>query len=210
MLITDCRRACPEARTDRAVMRASAVWLTDAIEAGVDIIQVRERWAPGGALSELVATLVAAARGTATTIVVNDRVDVAIAADAHGVHLRDDGWSVARVRRLIGAERRIGTSIHAVEQAASSDVDYLVFGAVFTSGAKPGRGIAALAAVCAAAATPVFAVGGIGPAQVGACREAGASGVAAISVFLPAETSPEALGPREAVRRLRYSYETTS
>lgn len=210
MLITDCRRACPEARSDRAVMRASAAWLTDAIEAGVDIIQVREPWAPGGALAELVTTLVTAARGTATTIVVNDRVDVAMAAGAHGVHLRDDGWSAARVRHLIGADRCLGKSIHAAEQAASSDVDYLVFGAVFTSGAKPGRGIEALAAVCAAATAPVFAVGGIGPAQARACREAGACGVAAISVFLPAETSPEALGPREGVRRLRYSYETTS
>ncbi len=210
MLITDCRRACPDARTDAAVLTAAVPWLEDAIAAGIEYIQVREPWAPASALAGLVAHLVDAARGTATRIIVNGRADVAMAAGAGGIHVRDDGWPVGRLRGLVGPGMRIGKSIHAAEAAASADADYLVFGAVFTSGAKPGRGTAALAAVCHASMVPVYAVGGIGPEQVRACRDAGASGVAAISVFLPTETSPEALGPREAARRLRYSNLTTS
>lgn len=209
MLITDCRRACPDARTDAAVFTAALPWLEEAIDAGIESIQVREPWAPASALVGLVSRLADAARGTSTTIIVNDRADVAMAAGAGGLHVRDDGWPVGRVRDLAGPGMRFGKSIHAAEAVASADADYLVFGAVFDSGGKQGRGTDALAAVCRTSAVPVYAVGGIGPERVRVCRDAGASGVAAISVFLPAESSPEALGPREAARRLRYSYLTT-
>lgn len=205
-LITDCRRACPDARTEQAVVAGALRWLSAAVEAGIDVIQVREHAMAASSVRDLTAGVVAQSRGTRTRVIVNDRADVAIAAHADGVHLRDDGWPVARVRGLPGGRMWIvGRSIHG-ERAASSElagVDYVTFGAVFGSGGKPARGVESLRRVVAAGPVPVVAVGGITVANAASCRDAGAAGVAAISLFLPPGCAPDALGPREAVRRLR-------
>ncbi len=201
MLITDARRACPDARTDRALAVAMRAWVGDAIAAGVDLVQLREPWLSARGLRQVTAELVAAARGSSTRILVNDRLDVARAAGAHGVHLRDDGAAAARVRSWWPAPAVVGQSVHGA--GVLSAVDYAVFGAVFGSGPKPPVGLAALTTVARQSMVPVLAVGGVTPASVPACRSAGAAGVAAISIFLPPGAAPGALGPGEAVHALR-------
>src|SRR5690606_24999183 len=101
-----------------------------------------------------------------------------------------------------------GRSVHDVvtDAAAVRDVDYVIFGAVFGSGAKQARGCAALQAVVASSPVPVVAVGGVTVENAAACQAAGASGIAAISLFLPRGRAPGAQGPRDAISRLRAAF----
>ena len=183
-LITDRRRFGPSWET-ALVERVRA-----AARAGVHLVQIRERDLDGGPLTRLVASCVEAVRGTQTRVIVNDRFDVALAAGAHGVHLRADSFAAPRVRARAPSPFLIGRSVHsgadAVAASEAGAVDYLIFGSVFETSSKPGRapaGLAALAGVAAATRIPVLAVGGITAERIGDVMAAGASGVAAISMF---------------------------
>jgi thiamine-phosphate pyrophosphorylase len=167
-----------------------AAQVARAAAAGIDLVQVRERDLEGRALLDLVRACLAAVRDTPTRIVVNDRLDVALAARAHGVHLRGQSFSAARVRRLVGAGFLVGRSVHSAEEAnavsLAGGLDYLMFGNVFETASKPGRagsGLERLADVVAATPLPVLAVGGITAARAPLVAQAGASGFAAISMF---------------------------
>jgi thiamine-phosphate pyrophosphorylase len=144
--------------------------------------------------------------------VVNDRVDVALAARADGAHLRGDGPPAARVRTLCEPGWLIGRSVHSAARAvgAAADVDYLLFGTVFASGSKPAghrvAGLDGLAQTVGAVQVPVIAIGGITPDRVPACRRAGAGGVAGIGVFLPPGQAAGALGVTAAARALRAAW----
>jgi thiamine-phosphate pyrophosphorylase len=194
-LVTDRRRADPVARARAAV------------EAGIDLVQVRERDLDGAALCALVRAVLDVARGSATRIVVNDRVDVAIATGADGVHLRSDSFSIAEARRLMPRPLLIGRSIHSPGEAkAANDADYLVAGTVFASASKPETtalaGIEGLRAIVRATAAPVLAIGGITIARLDHVAAAGAAGIAAIGLF----TSDESL--RERVRTIRSRFDS--
>lgn len=161
-----------------------------AAEAGVHLIQIRERDLDGGPLTRLVSICVDAVRGTRTRVLVNDRLDVALAAGAHGVHLRADSFCGSRVRASVPSPFLIGQSIHSAAEAVAVDgqgtADYLIFGPVFETGSKPGRpaaGLAELASVAASIRIPVLAIGGITAERVDEVMAAGASGVAGISLF---------------------------
>lgn len=161
-----------------------------AARAGVHLIQIRQPQFEGGALTRLVGRAVLAAKGTAARILVNDRVDVALAAGAHGVHLRSDSMSAARVRAIAPRAFVIGRSVHAADEGARAaqegTLDYLIFGTVFRSRSKTGvapAGIDALAAACAGVPLPVLAVGGMTSLTLGAVVDAGAAGFAAIGLF---------------------------
>ena len=188
-LITD-RRRFGAGGIDTLVSRVAL-----AAREGVHLVQVRERDVDGGLLSQLVSACVEAVRGTRTRIVVNDRLDVALAAGAHGVHLRGDSFSAARARTLTPPSFLIGRSVHSVNEAvASADeggLDYLIFGTVYESASKPGRGpsgIAGLSTVARATRLPVLAIGGITPERIDEVMSAGACGVAAIGMFSPPAT----------------------
>lgn len=124
-------------------------------------------------------------------MIVNDRVDLALAAGAAGVHLRGDSFPAPRVKSLVPPGFVIGRSVHSEEEAAASEregsVDYLMFGTVFPSGSKPpghpAAGLDALRRVTAAVRVPVIAIGGITPDRVADIMAAGAAGVAAIAMF---------------------------
>jgi len=194
-LVTDRRRADPVAQARAAV------------EAGIDLIQVRERDLDGAALCALVRAVLDVARGSATRIVVNDRVDVAIATGADGVHLRSDSFSIAEARRLMPRPLLIGRSIHSPGEAKAADhADYLVAGTVFASASKPETtplvGIEGLGAIVRATAAPVLAIGGITIARLDHVAAAGAAGIAAIGLF----TSDESL--RERVRTIRSRFDS--
>jgi thiamine-phosphate pyrophosphorylase len=154
---------------------------------------MRERDLAGGALARLTEQCLDAVRGTRARVVVNDRLDVALAVSAHGVHLRGDSIDAARVRRIAPPGFLIGRSVHSVEEAlavsGNGAVDYLVFGSVFETSSKLGRkaaGLHALGAVSTATTVPVLAVGGISASRAGAVALAGASGLAAIGLFTDA------------------------
>jgi thiamine-phosphate pyrophosphorylase len=206
-LVTDRRRLTPDARTTADELRALEALLVDALDAGVDAIQIREPDLDAAALLALVRRIVARAAGLPTGVLVNDRVDVAMAARAHGIHLRGDGFPVGEVRQL-EPDWIIGRSVHGTERLdVHRAADYLLFGTVYATASKPANwpiaGIRGLEAAVSRSAVPVLAIGGITPARARDCHRAGAAGVAAIGLFLPEGRTPDALGVRRAIADLR-------
>ena len=190
-MITDCIREA--ARPDVTRIAAAA-------RAGVSLVQIREPRLEGGALFDHVRQSVRAVESTTTRVIVNDRLDVALCAGAHGVHLRADSLPATRVRAISPRGFLVGRSVHSVhdatEAAARGGLDYLVFGTVFPTRSKPGRpsaGVEELARVVSAVSLPVLAVGGVGIQSAPDVAAAGAAGFAAISLF--AEPSVDAIGP---------------
>ena len=164
-----------------------------AARAGVDLIQIRERDLEAGPLTALVRRSVAVSRGTAAKILVNDRLDVALAAGAHGVHLRGDSIDVRRIREIAPPNFLVGRSVHDVEEATAAaragGLDYLILGTLFPTVSKePARRLltmTGLAAVSATSSIPVLAIGGITPERAEDVVRMGAAGIAAIGLFLP-------------------------
>jgi len=170
---------------DALVQRVAA-----AAKAGVDLVQVRERDMQPRDLSRVVARCVAAVHNTRTRILVNDRLDVALTAGAHGVHLRGDSIPASRARSLAPIGFLIGRSVHTAAEAviahADGGLDYLLFGAVFTTTSKPGQpaaGLEALADVVRATPLPVLGVGGISSDTAPQLVGTGCAGYAAIGWF---------------------------
>jgi thiamine-phosphate pyrophosphorylase len=139
-------------------------------------------------------------RGTSTKILVNDRLDVAIAPGAAGVHLGEMSLpveTVAKWRRTAGRlEFQIGVSCHSIESAKAAEqggADYILFGPVFSTPSKAAfgspQGIGRLREVCGALRIPVLAIGGVTLNNAASCMEAGAEGIAAIRLF---QESPDA------------------
>jgi thiamine-phosphate diphosphorylase len=162
------------------------------VDAGVELVQIREKDLSGRALEDLVgwAVFLASSRqGGATRIIVNDRLDVALACGAAGVHLPADGIPVSAARRAGPPGFLIGASTHTLDEArraAADGADYVFFGPVFATASKPGVrpvGVEVLAEVVEKLACPVFALGGMTPQRLGEVASAGAAGVAGISVF---------------------------
>jgi thiamine-phosphate diphosphorylase len=184
--VSDRRRLAPDARTTADEIRALEEWIDALGAAGVQAVQIRERDLAARRLAAVVAHAVRVV-GDQTTVIVNDRADVAIACGAGGVHLRADGPPAARVRAL-GAGLVLGRSIHAAAEAvAAQDADYLLFGPVFETASKPGvaaAGLDVLREVVQSSARPIIAIGGITGANAQACLDAGAAGVAGIGWFL--------------------------
>jgi thiamine-phosphate diphosphorylase len=179
----------------------------EAASAGVDLVQIRERSLDGKTLAALARAAVDDADGTSCRIVVNDRVDIALAADASGVHLRGDSFAAARIRRVTRPGFLIGRSVHEAAEArsvtAAGGCDYLIFGTVFPSRSKPAGQVAAgldqLREVCSATTLPVIAIGGISTENAAEALRAGARGVAAINLFRGAPIAPIVSRLRRAV-----------
>jgi len=189
-LVTDRRRLCPGARSFADARRGLVEQARRAAAEGIDLIQVRERDLEAADLAALVADVVAITRGSATRVLVNDRIDVALACGADGVHLRADSVPVAEARRLLPAPRLVGRSVHSVREAvAAAGADYLIAGTVFPSASKRTGsaellGIEGLRAIVDATAVPVLAIGGITPDRIDSVLAAGAAGIAAIGLFI--------------------------
>jgi thiamine-phosphate diphosphorylase len=210
-LITDRRRVAPRARTRADEIAALERWLDEACDARVDLIQIRERDLGAKVLVALTTRVVRRAAGRPVRILVNDRVDVARAADAAGVHLRGDGAPAPRVRETVPSSWIIGRSVHSIaEVERSASTDYLVFGTVFSTVSKVGSpslaGVDGLRAAVSASRVPVLAIGGMTPATAPLVAGAGAAGLAAIGVFLPEGVEPGALGVMRAGEALRAAW----
>ena len=125
--------------------------------------------------------------------IVNDRIDVALALNADGVQLPEDGMPVADARRIVGPDLLIGRSIHSVNcavEAQSDGADFLIAGTIFPSPSHPEgptQGVDFLRALCREVSLPVLAIGGVTIQNVGDVMEAGCSGAAVISAISEAE-----------------------
>lgn len=177
-----------------------------AIDGGCDLIQVREKDMAGGPLLLLVREIVLAAgpRGARCAVLVNDRLDVALAAKAAGVHLPAEGLPIEQVRRHVGRKFLVGRSVHSLaeaRQAGKDGADYVFFGPVFATTGKaafgPPQGPDLLRKVAEIVKIPVWAIGGINPGTAAGLRGIPIAGVAAIS-FIASAPDPAA-----AVRELR-------
>jgi thiamine-phosphate diphosphorylase len=154
-----------------------------AIRDGIDMIQIREKGMPARELLNLALSVRELASGTKTRILVNDRLDIALAATLDGVHLPGSGLPPERVRPFV---RVLGVSIHSVEEglrAERSGADFVVFGPVFDSPGKQAVGLQPLREVAASLKIPVLAIGGLTSGNTGQVLQAGAAGIAGIRLF---------------------------
>ncbi|MFN9214645.1 MAG: thiamine phosphate synthase [Gemmatimonadota bacterium] len=158
---------------------------------------------PTRSLFILAELLAEAQRSTGAWVVVNDRLDVALASGVRGVQLPARSFDVSDARRLVGAALRLGVSVHdapGAAEGARGGADWLVAGHVYdtpTHAGLPGRGEALVRDVVRAAGPggpPVIAIGGVTPARVPALRRAGAAGVAAIRGIWAADDPPGVVG----------------
>jgi thiamine-phosphate pyrophosphorylase len=153
---------------------------------GVEMIQIRAKELSARALADLVRSAVGV-RGSAR-ILVNTRIDVALACGAQGVHLPAGSIAPGAIRRITPPDFLIGVSCHTVEElrtAENEGADFAVYGPVFESVTKSvvPIGLDALRIACASVRLPVYALGGVMAANAPLCMEAGAAGVAGISLF---------------------------
>lgn len=183
-LVTD-RAACLGRPLEKVVVGAVA--------AGARLVQLREKDLPARELLQLGARLLGPVRAGGAALVVNDRVDVALALGADGVHLGGGSLPVRAARRLVGDRALVGASVHSLEEAVRAEeegADYLLLGTIFETRSHPGvkpAGTALIARVVAAVRVPVIAIGGINPRNAAAVMEAGAAGAAVISAIQSAE-----------------------
>jgi thiamine-phosphate pyrophosphorylase len=181
-----------------------------ALEAGVNWVQIREKDLPARELLELArqAVQMAAGRGGGNLgparIIINDRLDVALAAGAHGVHLRRESLAASDVMRWCRAgnapaDFAIGVSCHSLEEARKAErakADYIFFGPIFETPSKMSfgapQGLLKLTAVCRAVPdSKVIAIGGVNAENSASCIRAGAAGIAAIRMFRESDHSKE-------------------
>lgn len=206
--MTDRRRAAAGDSRFDVQLKAFTEAVSAAASAGADIIQVREPDVDGRDLCTLVGAAVAVTRSTGCRVVVNDRADIALAAGADGVHLRAAGIPVQRARAIGPPGWIVGRSAHDdAELRAAVDADYVIYGTIFRTESKPGvvgQGIERLAAAARAVSCPVLAIGGVTLERLPELARCGASGIAAISLFLPA--SVDGVGPDVAVRAARAAF----
>ncbi len=201
-LVTDRRRA-RESDLPAAVERA--------LEGGVRGVQLREKDLSGRELYGLAVVLRALTSRYGARLLVNDRVDVALAAGADGVHLGVASIPPAEARRLLGPGALIGCSAHDLRELAAAEeggADFATFGPVYATPSKasfgPPVGVEAFRRACEAARIPLFALGGVGAGNAREVLAAGAWGIGAIGAILGA---PD---PSAAARELGRCIEGTA
>jgi len=175
-----------------------------AIAGGADVIQFREKHGSARDMIETACRMKELCERAGVMFIVNDRVDVALASNADGVHLGQEDFPIPLARRLLGNERIIGGSAGNMEEAKKcidEGADYIGFGPIFSTQSKddagPATGIATLRRLTGEIHCPVIAIGGINEKQIPGLIEAGAHGVAVISAVCCAED------PEKAARSLK-------
>jgi thiamine-phosphate pyrophosphorylase len=190
-----CFVVSPEGTEDVEALVSSAV------AGGVTMVQLRDRTLAGGKLLDTARKLKTITRGKAL-LIVNDRVDVAVAGEADGAELPEDGIPTLAARTLIGKYAVLGRSVHSVEgavQAGREGAEFVIAGTIFKTASKPDAkpaGPALISDIAQATNLPVLGIGGINAKNVGEVIRAGAAGVAVISAIAGAED------PRAAAEEL--------
>jgi len=180
----------------------------DALQGGSDVIQFREKKMNTGEMIAVCTVIQGLCRQHGAIFIVNDRVDVALAIDADGVHVGQEDMPASIARRLIGPHKILGVSAGDAEKAKKAEADgadYVGTGMVFPAGVKKDigviRGLAALREVSGAVQIPVVAIGGIDHTNAASCIEAGAAGCAVISAVIGAPNARQAASDLSQVIR---------
>ena len=178
----------------------------EALQGGVTLVQYRSKFKDGGPMYEEALALKALCDSYDVPLIINDRVDVALAVGAAGVHVGQDDLPCAVVRALTGADFVIGVSAHNPEEARlaiAAGADYLGCGAVFGTATKPGvakLGLANLRAIRRVATRPMVGIGGVKADNYGEVLATGADGAAVISGILGADDIKAEVAKFVAVR----------
>ncbi len=198
-LITD-RNACKGQDLLSLIERAA--------EAGVDLIQIREKDLSPRDLAHLVEAARQRVSGSTTRLLVNDRLDIALTCGADGVHLTAQSLPTAVVRNLVGDDFLIGVSTHCVEEAQRAEregADFIVLGPVFWTPSKkdygPPLGLTVFEDIARQINIPVLAIGGITRETFPDVMRRGASGIAAIRLFAEAGSVAAVVGALKSFRR---------
>jgi thiamine-phosphate pyrophosphorylase len=199
--------------TDKALAggRSHAAQARAAILGGATVIQYREKVGNTRQLIEEASAVRDVCRELGATFIVNDRVDVALAVGADGVHVGQEDMPAIIARRLIGPDMLLGVTVGNVAQALQAEADgagYLGTDAVFFTGSKPDAGppigVDSLAEICRATPLPVVGIGGVNAGNVAQVIQAGVAGAAVISAVVSApDMTVAARKLREAISRAR-------
>lgn len=183
-VITDAKLS--RGRSHREVIRA-------AIRGGATVVQYREKEGTTRRLVEEARALLTLAHQMGVPFIVNDRVDIALAVDADGVHVGQDDMPAPIARKLMGPGKIIGVSAANLEEALQAErdgADYIGAGPIFATPTKPDAappiGLEGLAEICRQVSIPVIAIGGINEENAAAVIRAGAAGVAVVSAIVAA------------------------
>ena len=178
--------------TDRRALPAG-VTLAQAVEAaldgGVTCLQLREKEASAGEILALARTLLPLCRARRVPLLINDRVDIALAVGADGVHLGQEDLPLPEARALLGPDRILGATAHTVAEALRAQAegaDYLGVGAMFPTGTKTNTiptSADTLKAICAAVSIPVVAIGGVTAQNLPTLAGTGIAGAAVVSAI---------------------------
>ena len=180
-LVTDAG-LCTEKGLERTV--------EDAVAGGVSIVQLRDKQASDAGMTEQAKRLKSLLAGTNIPLIINDRLEVAIASQADGLHVGQSDATIEQARQALGKEAIIGLSVNTLMQlsrAPVSQLDYFGFGPVFATSSKgdhePPIGFDGLAALVSASQLPGVAIGGLKAAHIRDAKRSGAAGVAVISAI---------------------------
>lgn len=196
--------------TDRELMSSPSMEesVESALRGGASVIQLRDKHASGRQMYETALALKAVTDRFGVPLIINDRVDIAMAVDAAGVHLGQSDMPLKAARHLLGEHKLIGVSAARVEEACEAEqggADYLGVGAVFTTGTKDNtRPVSRelLMQIRDAVAIPMVAIGGITAENVLKLRGTGINGIAVVSAVV---AQPDVT---EAAQRMRRLFET--
>jgi len=190
---------------DLSAGRSTTEIVDAAIAGGIDIVQIREKHRSAAEQLAIARELRKPTADAGVALVVNDRVDVAVAAEADGVHLGDNDLPVAPARDQLGEDAIIGRSVSTVAAAVTAEengADYLGVGAIYATSSKDvdadeqAIGLDTLTEIAEAVDIPIVGIGGITPDRAADVVEAGADGVAVISAITAADD------PEDATRAL--------
>jgi thiamine-phosphate pyrophosphorylase len=184
--------------------------LQQVLTAAVPILQLRERDLSARELVRLAREVQAVTASHRSQLLINDRIDVALALEGVGVHLRSNSLPVSVARQLLGAQRLVGVSVHTVEEAIqveSQGADYIILGPIYATPSKqmfgPPLGIHTLEKACRLVRIPIIGIGGVTAARAQQMRRAGAFGVAVITAILGATDVDSAT--RELFEAVRFA-----
>ena len=181
-----------------------------ALQGGVNWVQLRQKGGPALKLYEDTAEIIPLATQFEAGVSINDRVDVALASSADGVHLAAKSLPPAAARALMPGGMVLGISVHSLKEAQAAvdaGVDYVTFGHVYPTSSKlglPPRGVRELAEIVESVDVPVLAIGGINTTNIREVLATGAAGIAVISTILEAEN------PESAARELRLGMDSSA
>lgn len=181
--------------TDREVLKQRDIIkiMGSSLEAGLDMIQLRDKYASDKEFLELGFKVKGLLKGKKAILIINDRVDLALALDADGVHLGEEDIPVKTARKILGRKKIIGFSTHSVretQEASGLDVDYISIGAVFPTPIKPDYnvvGIESIKKLAKEIKIPLIAIGGIDETNITTVVNAGIKRIAVIRSIICAK-----------------------